>query len=530
MRKNKVFFFTGINGPTGHVFNTGNKPKEADYENLFDSIPFILDVTDTAKENESGHIKTETDTRSISRALPGTDGFSRAIQAHQLPNIKNNNEPTDTVVVSTTVNGITIEEVTHLDGTRQRKDFIIKSGLSLTSATSSLIITPIANGYNIEVNPTIADTYKVKGDAADPTPNYLDSKVGNGLTVDASHQIVPVINPAPSMITTTVGVAGFLSQINYLSTNTIQFFVGAGTTLSARVLYNGTWFTEDATGLRILPNSITGNEIGMHTIIAAHFDSTAFGDGLQWGPYVRANVGDSVALLGASPNKYIGFINDVAVPGNSCYYGTNISGTKGWYQKEWEKTIVGGIHVAGSSNNGNAPDATSLGHEGKPFYSGSLGIASNDHSQSMYFCCHGITNGAVTDGLTTSDSKELWLPDKSRAFVEGTVIGVDRTTGNWAMFKVSFIASCDANTVKITKARYDDSTAFVAQSGVSPYATAYDNSIAGTSDMYIETSGLADNEFHIILMGTAGSIIDWTGNFKMHLTGYDTWSIPTYTP
>lgn len=541
MRKQKTYFFTGIDGPTGHVFNTGNKPKKSDYQNLFDSVPFILDVADTAKENESGHIKIETDLRASNRSLPGTDGFSRAVMAHQLPVIKNTNSVGDVVVSTTTMNGITIDEVTRTDGTKTRRDYVIRSGLSFSSPLGSLIITPILNGYTLEVNPAISDTYKVMSDAGDPTPDYLDAKLGNGLTVDGTHRIVPLFDATPSWITLTTNPVGIYAQINSLSSNTVQIFNGAGTTLSARVLYNGTWFTEDVTGLRIIPHSITGNEITLGTITNDLFNAGAFGDGVKKGAsYVYANVGDSIALLGASPNKYIGFVNDLAAPGNNYYYGTNAAGVKGWYSLStpltipWENDYDNtAVKVKNTNATAHAPRSVALGQWGHTYTVDTLSLSSHFNSQDYKIHLYGFT-GINSGKLLMGDGSEFYLPDDCTALITGTIVVNDAIgSGDYACWKFSFSVNCIAGIATISSPIVYDTTSapfHVVQAGVSPYSSPWQSSNPA-ADVYISCSG-ANTVVSFNLLGIVGPVVtgQWSGCLNVNIQLPFGSSYPVYTP
>lgn len=67
-------------------FMKSNKPDETVFKQLFDSIPFIKDSTDTAKETEAGHIKLATNAEVKARTASWTDGHARTVQPHQMPN------------------------------------------------------------------------------------------------------------------------------------------------------------------------------------------------------------------------------------------------------------------------------------------------------------------------------------------------------------------------------------------------------------------------------------------------------------
>lgn len=541
MRKQKTYFFTGVDGPTGHLFRTGNKPKRADYETLLDSVPFILDVADTAKENESGHIKIETDSRAIGRSLPAADGFSRAVSAHQLPVIKGALNIGDVVVSTTTVSGITIQEVTRTDGSRVRRDYVVTSGLSLTSAAGSIVITSIANGFNLEVDPTIVDNFTVKADAGDAVPGYLNTKVGNGLTVDGTHRIVPVFDPTPTNVTLSAGVLGFSAQLNYSGTNTIQL-LNPGGVLTPNLRYNATWFTEDGTGLRLLPHGITQNEIAMGTILGTNINANPgffFGDGLNHdGTRMYARVQKSIQLdpAGGANIKAIQLVGDSAAPGNSKYYGTDAAGTKGFYDIPSDSKWINGfdntaVAVKNAGSNALAPYSVALGKASTPWIPTSVGYSTIESSETLQFIMRIVTPS--TGGLAYLQVQEspyfIDIPDDSMFTIEGKVIAFASAVSNMNVFKFFAVGKKISGILTIS-ILYDTPIApfHVIQAGSAPYATAYIAEAADIDIRVFEDDGYIKVEVTDTSAGVNGKIY-WTGDIKLHVNGGAVLGA-TYTP
>lgn len=84
-RKNKAFFFDSPDNSSGRKFSRHNHPTKEIFIDLFDSIPFLKDAEDTAKESEAGHTKRATDTEALARATSSAE--SKAVQPHQLPTV-----------------------------------------------------------------------------------------------------------------------------------------------------------------------------------------------------------------------------------------------------------------------------------------------------------------------------------------------------------------------------------------------------------------------------------------------------------
>ena len=534
MKHTKAFFFTGVDGPTGHIFRTENKPRRIEYEHLFDSTLFRLDAADSAQELEAGHIRLETDTRAKNRSFAMADGFQRAVLAHQLPVVRNSDLAGDVLINTSTANGITVEEVDYVNSGRVRRDYIIKNGLSLTSPLGSVVLTPVAGGYQIDVAAGVSDTYKIMTDVADAAPDYIDSKLGNGLSVNVgTHKLFVLLDPAPATdVVLSLSAAGLNATLNHTDTNTIQLLTGVGG-LCGNVRYNGTWFTEDATGLRLNPHSISANEIAIHTIIPANFDITTFGDGIViGGSYVYANVGYSVSLIGASPLKVIGLVNDVLNPGNSYYYGTNAAGIKGWYpivSDKWEYyTGTNDVYVRNTDSKSKAPMTVATGNYCMPWLYGALGNAGREFGQSMRVELYASKSAAENVNLTTKDGKELWLPDYCTAVVNGIIIVNETTTDKYATFKFSCVASCSGGVVTISDVLYDTMVApfHVVQAGAPAYASAYNKTTGADVDFKVEA--FANN---IRLIGVSNGAVDlvYDAFIDIFVQGHDDFAIPDYT-
>lgn len=86
-RYSKTSFWSNLlpRGIAFKKFMKSNRPDETVFKQLFDSIPFIKDSTDTAKETEAGHIKLATNAEVKARTASWVDGHVRAVQPHQIP-------------------------------------------------------------------------------------------------------------------------------------------------------------------------------------------------------------------------------------------------------------------------------------------------------------------------------------------------------------------------------------------------------------------------------------------------------------
>lgn len=87
IRKKREFFF-GPSGSNYKKFSSLNRPNEASFRRLFYSIPFFMEPESTAKTSSQGLVRLSSDDEAFDRNTISSDGYSRAVQPHQLPSIK----------------------------------------------------------------------------------------------------------------------------------------------------------------------------------------------------------------------------------------------------------------------------------------------------------------------------------------------------------------------------------------------------------------------------------------------------------
>jgi hypothetical protein len=544
MKRSRAYFFTGIDGLTGHRFRVENRPRRSEFEDLFDSIPFILESADSAQENQSGHIRLETDTRAKGRMAPLTDGWSRSVQGHQLPVVRNQSLAGDVVVSTGVYNGIRITDIDFVDPLtgRVRRDFMVENGLSLTSTDGAFVITPIVNGFDLTASSGLADTYKVMGDAGDATPGYLAAKIEPSLEISVNNKIQVrhegIITGAVYTHNTAGGIAAGLQTS---STNTIELIPNAS--LSANVRYNGTWFTEDATGLRLLPHSITQNEIALGTILGTNINTNPgffFGDGLNHdGTRMYARVQKSIQLdpAGGANIKAIQLVGDSSAPGNSKYYGTDATGTKGFYDILSDSKWINGIDntavaVKNANSNALAPYSVALGKESTPWIPTSVGYSTLESSETLQFVMRAVTpiSGGVTNLQVQNAPWFIDIPDDSMFTIEGKVIAFASAVSNMNVFKFFAIGKKISGVLTIASILYDTPIApfHVIQAGTAPYATAYTAEAADIDIQVFEEGGY----IKVQVADTSAGVNEktyWTGDIKLHVNGGAILKA-TYTP
>lgn len=209
---NKQHFHTGADGIAGILFRTGNKPRTGVFKDLFESQLFKLNPEDSSTWTKAGHSLVENDARAILRSVPLTDGWTRFIQGHHLPNLYLQATSDHAVGTPVTYGNLTLTPLTYTypGTTITRKDFLLQNILSFTSTGATVTITnPTPGVYNFET--LGSDTYKIMLNALDASPDYIENKLGYSLYVNAS--LLKVKTYDSTTIHFTTGVNGLSASL-----------------------------------------------------------------------------------------------------------------------------------------------------------------------------------------------------------------------------------------------------------------------------------------------------------------------------
>lgn len=192
-------------GPTGNQydnFSKDNKPTEARFRALFNSVAFIAETDDTADTGVQGLVKLTMDTDAKQRVETWTDGFSRAVTPWQLPTVETSidagatgvvpNDTKDNDVV--TGSGIKIKTIAYTTaGGNIRRNYRVythvEKSLAFDTGTNAikLVNDVLAPGNSYYYGTDSSGTkgyfliselsdYKVKADSG-ATPGFLDAIV-----------------------------------------------------------------------------------------------------------------------------------------------------------------------------------------------------------------------------------------------------------------------------------------------------------------------------------------------------------------
>jgi hypothetical protein len=102
-RKFRNYFFVATGIP-GTRFLTGNEPTQSTFQQLFDSVGFPLESSDTATTGLQGFTKLVDDANAYAlNSTPDIDGFSKVVQPHQLPTVvKSITSPLTSIAITKT--------------------------------------------------------------------------------------------------------------------------------------------------------------------------------------------------------------------------------------------------------------------------------------------------------------------------------------------------------------------------------------------------------------------------------------------
>jgi hypothetical protein len=97
-KRNRGYFFEDVS--SNDRFLETDEPTEQVFRDLFDSIPFFNELSDTSQSNQQGLVKKSTDANAKSYTTPA-DGFSYHVSPHNLPQVVSTDNTVE-VEVSTT--------------------------------------------------------------------------------------------------------------------------------------------------------------------------------------------------------------------------------------------------------------------------------------------------------------------------------------------------------------------------------------------------------------------------------------------
>jgi len=183
-------FFFQITGNPGIRFRKYDKPTEQSFRQLFDSIGFLKESSDTSMLNQQGFTKIATDSNAVARnSTVDADLFTKGVLPHMLPN----------VLPGTNISVIPQTNVVGRTG-GLGLDFVLNNTMVVAPALTvgnPIIITQVGPGSNVLVDfnqailaPLFNCISKVLTDIGDPTCDYFPNKID----IPANNVVFPFLS------------------------------------------------------------------------------------------------------------------------------------------------------------------------------------------------------------------------------------------------------------------------------------------------------------------------------------------------
>jgi hypothetical protein len=494
-QKIRSYFFSGVAGSTGRLFNTGNRPNKQAFSDLCDSILFKLEPGDSASETDAGHSKIATDANLFNRVF-SESSFVKTVVPDQLPVVDiaqdshdcdeadvENGEP-GYAPTTLTRDGIQLILVRRAGAYKKYRAFIVKHLADLNtfqynSSTKALEIKSggITNSHlagDIEIEKvealgkgtflvgTNTDNSKLKLNAdgqfiianTDEIKGVKNVVMSGDATMDKNGVITIGANKISLSKLSVLNPGCIITGSNISPTNVSldlsasgAFAIGNGAGLAAKFI----------TGVIVIDkNGISAFE---DTVLRARVLHSSFvGKGLE-----TTGTGDSMSLqlqltgsLVFSSNA-VQLDGDAVSPGNNYYYGTGDTGTKGWIANILNKVTT---NISSNSNMSDKGYTFSRGIHGKAYLYGSDAkgnfqsvVGSAGSAQETDAQLYGVTTDATeTELFLNVDSARVRIPTDCVMSVETTCVAVQTagtlgTVGDTYSYKTVTTMANKAGTV-----------------------------------------------------------------------------------
>ena len=494
-QKIRSYFFSGITGSSGRLFNTGNRPNKQAFSDLCDSILFKLEPGDSASETDAGHSKIASDTNVFARSI-ASNGFTITTTPDQLPavDITEDSHDCDEAGVEngesgyapTTLagDGIQLILVRRTGAYKKYRAFIVKHLADLNtfqynSSTKALEVKPggitnshLAGNIEIEKVESLGKGKFIVGTATGNSTLKLDTN-GQFIIADTD-ELKGVKNVVMSGDATmdkngviTIGANKIsLSKLALLNPGCIitgsnivhdnvsldlsaagAFAIGSGTGLAAKFITGV--IVIDKNGLSTFEDTVLRARVLHSSFVGKGLETTGTGDSMS----LQLQLTGSLAF---STNA-VQLDGDAVSPGNNYYYGTGATGIKGWIANIFNKVAT---NISSNSNMGTAGYTFSKGIHGKSFLYGSDAkgnfqsiTATPGSAQETDAQLYGITTDATeTELFLNVDSARVVVPIDCIMNVETTCVavqtaGTSGTVGDSYSYKTITTIANKADTV-----------------------------------------------------------------------------------
>ncbi len=335
--RTKEWFLQGPQTTTWPRFRENNKPTEATFGDLFESILFKENPTDTATETTSGHVRIANKEEINGETDVDVDGVQNVVKPSFLPKVDISPSSLALILDEVSGSGINVKSYQSVAG---KIEYIINAlidtgylqfdgsnQISLSNTVQNLLtaLATITSGTSI-----VLDIDDFPSSAFDGGGIYNNAGLFE-INTDSTLEVEAITN---ELRVKDGGIT--LAKLQTLSPgDVIVGQTATGNPIVANMVANDHIIIGNGTGISVVDINTLFSTLSIpdNTITAIKIKDTALGDGLTRDAstmYIDLSTAASMEFLGGK----LQFKNDSATPGNNYYYGTNAIGTKGWYNIE----------------------------------------------------------------------------------------------------------------------------------------------------------------------------------------------------
>ena len=352
--RSKAYFITGQQVTTSRKFMQHNRPTEDTFRDLFDSIPFKTETTDTASESVHGLVKLATGAEVLARTNTRSS-YQLVVRPSHIPDVGVLSEDPITLIGQETSAGIRVDKVqlTASERVKYWVNLLFDSTYFKTNASEELTM---SNSFVSSWNALLQLI-----DGGSPNVELEDFPVGvfdgGGLinnsgvfTVDTDDSTMH-IDPVTKKVQIKDGGVTLDKLQNLNAGEIIVAPTGGGTPEIISLLGEGKILVGSPTGLQVkdINDYLLSIAISDNSVKARKLDPGTLGDGITKDMAASDASKLKVNLSAAASLEFDGgalqLKNDEASPSNKHYYGTgpNSGGIPGYYPlyKNTEIVVVG---------------------------------------------------------------------------------------------------------------------------------------------------------------------------------------------
>lgn len=279
--------------------------------------------------------------------------------------------------------------------------------------------------------------------------NFVYRATGQSAYLDFGNASWSFINGQSGTAAGTVGNVKTLAY--YYSTRNLVFQDGVDANTAANIMYgtasipaiqlalqNGTNWTKMGTGntgiFTILSNSGVSISAGLFNY-DVNRGSTYTVRSFTDKNYVDSAIAKNVSLVGGyifqqslvNNSGTVNLVGDVTSPGNSFYYGTNVSGTKGFFVLPTITTP--GIDAVIAANNViSTPRTINLNGQSLTMFNGTFAVQNPNQSKISYLTAAGGPGWSSGRSVNNANDQTYYIKDDVAALTRLTIDGSGKTT------------------------------------------------------------------------------------------------------